>query len=85
MTLTLTPDVVLTDTGHGAVLLDERHGRYFNLNATGSFVLHALLDGAGHDQAADRLRERYGIGTQQAHTDVTALVDALCAAKLAHA
>lgn len=85
MTLTLTPDVVLTDTGHGAVLLDERRGRYFNLNATGSLVLHALLDGADHDQAAARLRERYGIDAQRAHTDVTALIDALCAAKLARA
>ncbi|MET9290775.1 lasso peptide biosynthesis PqqD family chaperone [Streptomyces sp. NPDC003077] len=83
MTLTLAPDVVPTDTEHGTVLLDERRGRYFKLNATGTFLLRALLDGADHHQAAALLCRRYGIDPARAQADVSALVDALTAAKLA--
>ncbi|MFC0601086.1 lasso peptide biosynthesis PqqD family chaperone [Streptomyces palmae] len=83
MTLTLARDVVPTETEHGTVLLDERRGRYFKLNHTGAFVLRALLDGADREQAADLLHQEYGIDAERARTDVSALVDALCAAKLA--
>lgn len=85
MTLTLAPDVIPTDTESGTVLLDQRRGRYFTLNTTGTLVLRALLDGADRDQAASLLSERYGIDAQRAHTDVSALIDALRAAKLARA
>jgi hypothetical protein len=83
MTLTLAPDVVPTDTKDGTVLLDERHGRYFKLNTTGTLVLRALLDGADLDEAADLLRQRYGIEPEQAQTDVTGLVTTLITKKLA--
>ncbi|GGZ37661.1 hypothetical protein GCM10010365_68000 [Streptomyces poonensis] len=85
MTFTLAPDVVPTDTEHGTVLLDERRGRYFKLNATGTLVLRALLDGASGERAAALLQERYGIDAERARADVSALIDAVCAARLARA
>ncbi|MFF2963230.1 PqqD family peptide modification chaperone [Streptomyces sp. NPDC057963] len=44
------------------VLLDERDGRYWQLNSTGATVLQALLDGAGPQQIADR-KNRWSVGT----------------------
>ena len=35
----LSPHVTMTETEHGTVLLDERTGRYWALNATGTTVI----------------------------------------------
>ncbi|GCE01078.1 lasso peptide biosynthesis PqqD family chaperone [Embleya hyalina] len=83
MTFALKPDVSLTPTEHGTVLLDERRGRYFQLNPTGTLVLRTLLDGATAHQAAELLSERYGITREQAATDVAALLENLRKRKLA--
>ncbi len=45
MTLTLKPDVTATDTEDGLVLLDQRSGRYWQLNRSGATTLRLLLDG----------------------------------------
>lgn len=39
MLLRLRPDVSVTSTAAGIVLLDERSGRYWQLNRSGSVVL----------------------------------------------
>jgi hypothetical protein len=44
MTVRLRADMSATDTDDGPVLLDERVGRYWQLNRTGAFVLRLLLD-----------------------------------------
>lgn len=78
MTLTLRPGVCLTDTGDGAVLLDEDSGRYWTLNATGALVAAQLLNGASHQQAARGLLEHFPrLGAEQALGDVDALLTAL--------
>ncbi|WTW32198.1 lasso peptide biosynthesis PqqD family chaperone [Streptomyces purpurascens] len=51
----LRPDVTACATGDGMVLLDERTGRYWQLNSTGALAVTALLDGAAPGQVADRL------------------------------
>lgn len=46
--------------GECAVLLDERSGRYYQLNATAYLLLRALLAGAAPDHAAARLTDQIG-------------------------
>ncbi len=82
MTLRLRPDIATTDTDDGLILLDERTGRYWQLNLTGAHVLHALLEGAHPEQIAQDLATRHRIDTHQAHHDITTLTDHLRAAKL---
>jgi hypothetical protein len=80
--LRLRPEIATTDTDDGLVLLDQRTGRYWQLNLTGAYVLHALL--ADHDpaQLAQDLATRYRIDTDQAQHDITILTGQLRAAKL---
>ncbi len=82
MPLRLRPDIATTDTDDGLVLLDERTGRYWQLNPTGAHVLHALLQGQHRADIARDLVTRYRIDAEQAAHDITALADQLSTAKL---
>ncbi|HEY6422606.1 MAG TPA: lasso peptide biosynthesis PqqD family chaperone [Pseudonocardiaceae bacterium] len=82
MPLRLRPDIATTGTDDGLVLLDERTGRYWQLNSTGAHVLHALLEGHHPDHIAADLATRYRIDVQRARNDVTAITDHLRVAKL---
>jgi Coenzyme PQQ synthesis protein D (PqqD) len=82
MSLRLRADVSITKTDDGMVLLDERSGRYWQLNSSGALVLRTLLDGATLEQAATTLAARYPVCQEQASGDVTALVTSLRAARL---
>src|SRR3954466_11076665 len=61
MNLRLRPDVTTTDTEHGTVLLDERSGRYWELNPTGTRILHALLADQPPERVAAHLPARHGL------------------------
>jgi hypothetical protein len=74
--------VSTADTGDGVVLLDERAGRYWQLNRTGAVVLELLLDGVAVHQIARILADRHPVSTEQAATDITALLERLHAAGL---
>ncbi|MFI9051148.1 lasso peptide biosynthesis PqqD family chaperone [Streptomyces sp. NPDC053427] len=78
----LHPDVVSTDTDDGTVLLNERTGRYWQLNGTGAHVLRQLLDGHGPDDIAAGLAERHRIEPSLAERDVSAVIDQLHTAQL---
>lgn len=78
----LRPDIASTATDDGLVLLDERSGRYWQLNATGTHVLQALLAGQPGQDIAAELATRHGIDLAQATRDVTAVIDQLHSAKL---
>ncbi|MFF7881791.1 lasso peptide biosynthesis PqqD family chaperone [Streptomyces sp. NPDC007896] len=82
MKLTLARDVTLTVVDTGAVLLDGRRGRYWQLNHSGAGVLRQLLDGNAPDAAAAGLCAAAPVSDDQARQDVQALIDALSAAKL---
>ncbi|GHD56510.1 lasso peptide biosynthesis PqqD family chaperone [Streptomyces sp. NPDC059340] len=82
MKLTLARDVTLTVVDTGAVLLDGRRGRYWQLNHSGAGVLRQLLDGQAPDAAAAGLCAAAPVSDDQARQDVQALIDALSAAKL---
>ena len=82
MSLRLDPDVVSADTDDGTVLLHQRTGRYWQLNATGTDVLHHLLDGRQPDQIAADLAARYQVDLEQAERDVHAVIEHLRTAGL---
>ncbi|MHA7961756.1 lasso peptide biosynthesis PqqD family chaperone [Streptomyces sp. L500] len=82
MTFSLKPHVTATAIEHGTVLLDQRRGRYFQLNTTGGLILRTLLDNGSPEQVATMLTEHYGITLQQARGDITRLLNALTAARL---
>ena len=82
MTMQLRADVSTVDTDDGLVLLDERAGRYWQLNRTGALVLRSLLDGAAPHQVAQTLVDRHPVSSEQAAADVAALLEHLHTAGL---
>ena len=78
MPFSLRGDVSATHSTDGMVLLDERTGRYWQLNATAALVLRALLCGATLGEAAMRLTGNHpGLSVEQADHDVDGLLTAL--------
>ena len=78
----LRADVSVADTDYGQVLLDERSGRYWQLNPTGVVVVRALLDGADETGAVAVLTSSFEVDEAQARQDVSALVAGLRTAGL---
>jgi hypothetical protein len=79
----LREDVSFVSTSDGAVLLDQRSGRYWQLNATGHGALQALLDGRTPEESAQHLVDTYRVSMERATADVVALVRQLDEARLA--
>ncbi|WP_084959537.1 lasso peptide biosynthesis PqqD family chaperone [Thermoactinospora rubra] len=73
--LHLREDVSLTSADHGAVLLDERAGRYWQLNSCGALVLGVLLDNGDLERAVAELRLRYNVSAERACMDVAAFLE----------
>jgi PqqD family protein of HPr-rel-A system len=82
VSLSLRDDITATPVGDGLVLLDRRSGRYWQLNATGTAILRALLDGAALMEAAQELARRSAVGIEQATADAAALLRQLRTARL---
>lgn len=83
MPFSLRGDVSAAHSINGMVLLDERTGRYWQLNATATLVLRALLCGAAPGEVAKRLTGDYpGLSAEQADRDVADLLTALRGAGL---
>jgi coenzyme PQQ synthesis protein D (PqqD) len=82
MGVRLSADVSTAETGGGLVLLDERAGRYWQLNRTGALILSTLLDGATPAHAAEILADRHTVSVEKAIADVSALLEHLSAADL---
>ncbi|OZM73022.1 PqqD family protein [Amycolatopsis antarctica] len=82
MSYHLAPDVTVTETGSGLVLLNERDGGYWQMNETGATVLRAVLAGETAESAAATLRAAHPGAAERITTDVEATLDALIAAKL---
>ncbi|GAB3898114.1 hypothetical protein GCM10029964_082050 [Kibdelosporangium lantanae] len=78
----LTDHVTIAYTDDGAVLLDERTGGYWQLNATGTGVLRQLLDGRQPAAVADDISTRFGVSAARARADVAKVVADLRSAGL---
>lgn len=82
MRVSLARDVTITPTESGAVILDGRRGRYWQVNGSGATVLHDLLDGEPPARIAARIGATAPVDDDTALADVRALIDALRAADL---
>ncbi|MDT0322272.1 lasso peptide biosynthesis PqqD family chaperone [Streptomyces millisiae] len=78
----LRPDITACDAADGMVLLDERTGRYWQLNATAAQVLRALLDGRAPEEIASGLAATHEVRPERAAADIAALIDHLATARL---
>jgi hypothetical protein len=82
MTYTLEPEVIATDVEDGVVLLDQRSGRYWQLNRSGATTLRLVLGGNSPDQVAEELAGHRAEDAERARTDVRALLESLVEARL---
>ncbi|MFR9806441.1 lasso peptide biosynthesis PqqD family chaperone [Pseudonocardia sp. RS010] len=82
MLMRLHPDVLLTDTDDGAVLLHQQTGRFWQLNRTGSRLLHRLLEGEAPEVIAADLAARHQVDPGQVTEDVRTVVTQLADAQL---
>ncbi|MGP3691516.1 lasso peptide biosynthesis PqqD family chaperone [Streptomyces sp. IBSNAI002] len=85
MTVRLCPGTTTAETDDGTVLLNERTGDHWQLNATGSIALERLLAGHGIGALAADVAAVYGISAVRAREDLTALLSHLRAAGLIEA
>ncbi|MFD3488035.1 MULTISPECIES: lasso peptide biosynthesis PqqD family chaperone [unclassified Streptomyces] len=82
MTYRLQPDVVVKDVEDGAVLLDQRDGRYWQLNRTGAAVLRLALEGRSPEETTEALAAGRADRAERVGSDVRALLGALAEARL---
>jgi hypothetical protein len=82
MTLTFSPHVSVIETGDGMVLLDERTGEYWQLNATGATVVGVLRAGGTPKQAIARLADEHPAAAGRVGADVARLVESLRSAEV---
>ncbi|WP_018635645.1 lasso peptide biosynthesis PqqD family chaperone [Parafrankia elaeagni] len=83
MSTQLRENVVRTRTEYGAVLLDERTGRYFTLNPSADLAVGVLAQGGTAEQAAQAVTEAYDVDDATARADVELLLGSLRTAGLA--
>ncbi|MGH2770425.1 MAG: lasso peptide biosynthesis PqqD family chaperone [Actinomycetota bacterium] len=82
MSLSLCVDVSTVETDEGMVLLDERAGRYWQLNPTGALILRTLLEGSTPQDVVKTLTERHAVSAERVAADVAVLVESLQTAGL---
>ena len=67
-------DIVWRQVGDEVVVLDTSSSNYLSVNRSAAALWPLLVEGATPDVLANALASRYGIGQEQATTDVSALV-----------
>jgi len=82
MSLRLCSDVSKLETDDGMVLLDERAGRYWQLNRTGAFIVRTLLEGSTPQEIAKTLAQQHGVSVEQVTADIAVLIERLQTAGL---
>ena len=82
MSLRPHPDLTSADTEYGTVLLDERAGRYWQLNPSAAVIMRVLAEGGDRGRAAAALLEQFDVDPDDARRDVDSLVAALTEAGL---
>jgi hypothetical protein len=82
MRIVAEPGVHATTCADGA-LLAARDGEVFHANAVTAAVWAAIAESSGDfDEVAGRIADRYGLPTEQARVDVSAMVGRLHDARL---
>jgi len=80
--MTLADHVTITELEHGAVLLDQRTGRYWQINKTAHAILTQLRHTGTVDTAIEELRRRFPDEADQVAADAEQFVRTLRKAKL---
>lgn len=80
--LELARDVTLTEVEGGAVVLDGRHGRYWQLNPMATAMLGALLRGRSEEFVTAEVSRQVAVPAEKVRADVHELVRALLDARL---
>ena len=78
----ISENVRTTVNQDGAVLMDIQRGSMLTLNPIGSIIWQQLSDDCSPEQIAERLASVFGIGREQALTDVNEFVEQLQAQHL---
>lgn len=69
-------------TPEGAVLLDEKSGRYWRLNSSGAMSLQLLLQGHSLVAVAAKLSAEFDVEPSEAERDIANLVQTLVEERL---
>ncbi|MFD5491666.1 lasso peptide biosynthesis PqqD family chaperone [Streptomyces sp. NPDC001812] len=80
MTLKVSKHLKLAETEFGAAMLDEKSGRYWQLNPAAATIARALLDGGTPEDAVRAVTDRFDVDDARASADVRNLVEAMRAA-----
>ena len=81
-TFAYAPDVTVTPTDGGLVLLHGRTGRYWQVNGTAAAVLDQLGQGRTVDEVVTALCTGHPESLAQLRSDVARFLDAMRAARL---
>lgn len=82
MTIVLARHVSVTDTDSGMVLLDQKSGRYWQLNGTAAAVLRGLAQGREPAEVTRALAQLHPDQADRVAADVAVFLDSLRTAKL---
>jgi hypothetical protein len=77
VTIKISKSVILTETDDGMVLLDQRIGRYWQLNSTGAVVLRTLDQGGTVQQAITELTTERPEASERIESDVRTFLETL--------
>jgi hypothetical protein len=77
---TLYEHVTVAETDYGAVLLDQKTGRYWQLNPTAALIIDTLLAGGSDDAAARAVASRFDVDEQRVREDIAELLERMTAA-----
>lgn len=78
----LRKDVSICSTDDGMVILDERVGRYWQLNITGAKILSDLLSGATLQEVSAQLSASHNVNEEKAAADIKSLLEQLIKAQI---
>lgn len=73
----LHPDVSVAPTDYGAVLLDQRTGRYWQVGRTAQLLLELAGEGRDASYAVDALISRFDVDETTARRDIDGFFAAL--------
>ncbi|MFI0484440.1 lasso peptide biosynthesis PqqD family chaperone [Actinomadura sp. 9N215] len=76
----LAPNISTAETEYGAVLLDEEHGRYWNLNPTGVLVLKSILEDGDPRAAVGAVVKDFDVAEDVVREDVETILGRLVSA-----
>jgi len=70
-------DIRSTHSQDGAIVLDIRHGKMFNLNFVGSRILELIKTGATELAIVDEISQKFGVTRDVAENDVRQFIESM--------